>query len=71
MLRRDYILHLWLGEVPGYTSVFLLWIIIYSIVSVFLTPQWYAVQSEGRIGKYMVVINIIFIMTLPVSWIFT
>lgn len=69
MLRRDYILHLWLGEVPGYTSVFLLWIIIYSIVSVFLTPQWYAVQSEGRIGKYMVVINIIFIMTLPVSWI--
>ena len=69
MLRRDYILHLWLGDVPDYTSVFLLWIIIYSVVNAFNTPQWYAIQSEGKIGRYMVITNIIFLMALPASWI--
>lgn len=69
ILRREYILHLWLGDVPGYTSIFLLWIIIYSVISVFITPQWYAIQSEGRIGKYVVILNLIFIMALPACWI--
>lgn len=69
ILRRDYILQLWLGEVPEYTSVFLFWIIQYSIVNAFSTPQWYVVQSVGRIGRYIVITNIIFIMALPISWI--
>lgn len=69
LLRRDYILQLWLGEVPEYTSIFLFWIIQYSIVNAFSTPQWYAVQAEGRIGRYMVITNIVFIIALPISWI--
>lgn len=69
MLRRDYILQFWLENVPDYTHVFLLWIIIYSIVSIFAVPLWYAVQAVGKIGKYITVTNSIVIMSLPICWI--
>lgn len=53
ILRRDYVLGLWLEEVPGYTSVFLVWILLYSLVNSFTRPQWITVQAHGNLKPYM------------------
>lgn len=69
ILRRDLILNLWLKNVPEYTSSFLLWIIIYGLVDVFTNPGWFAIQSIGKIKKYMLYYSIILLIMLPFDWI--
>lgn len=69
ILRRDYILHLWLKDVPEYTATFLLWIIIYSLVNIYQNPQWFAIQAVGKIRNYIIVSHALMIACLPASWI--
>lgn len=68
ILRREFILHLWLKNVPDYTDIFLLWIIIYSLVDIYINPQWFAIQAIGKLKMYMLAVNTIFLMVLPISW---
>lgn len=69
ILRRDYILHLWLKDVPDYTNAFLLWIIIYSLVNIYQTPQWFAIQAVGRIRNYIIISHGLILLGLPISWV--
>lgn len=68
IFRRDYILHLWLKNVPDFTSSFLLWIIIFSLISVFHSPQWAAVRAIGKLKMFVIVCDGIYLLIFPISW---
>ena len=68
MLRRDYILHLWLTEVPNYTSQFLFWILIYSLVNVLTNPQWTLIRAIGKLKQYIINGCITMIAAIPIGW---
>lgn len=68
ILRRDYILAIWLKEVPEYTSSFLLWILIYSLVNVLTRPQWTLIQAIGKLKHYIINGTIIMIGAIPIGY---
>lgn len=69
ILRRNYILHLWLKDVPDYTSIFLFWIIIYSLVNVLTRPQWTVIQAVGNLKQYIINGAITMIGALPIAYV--
>ena len=70
ILRRDYILTLWLKDVPEYTSTFLLWILIYSLINVLTRPQWTLIQAVGKLKRYIINGAITMIGAIPVGYVF-
>lgn len=70
ILRADYVLSLWLKEVPDYTVVFVQWILIYSLVNVLTNPIWSAVQAVGRLKSFCLWGNCVMIMVFPISLLF-
>lgn len=69
ILRRNYILHLWLKDVPEYTSIFLLWILIYSLVNVLTRPQWTVIQAIGNLKQYIINGAVTMIGALPIAYV--
>lgn len=69
LLRRDYILHLWLKDVPEYTSIFLIWIIIYGLVNVLTKPQWTVIQAIGNLKRYIINGCITMIGAIPIAYV--
>lgn len=68
IIRRNYILHLWLKDVPDYTSVFLLWILIYSLINVLTRPQWTVIQAVGNLKSYIINGSISMIGAIPIGY---
>lgn len=52
IVKTDYILFLWLGEVPVYASIFLKLTLAWSIISALSYPNLLVVQASGKIRKY-------------------
>lgn len=69
ILRRDYILHLWLESVPEYTSIFLLWILVYSLINVLTRPQWTVIQAVGNLKHYILNGCITMLGAIPIGYI--
>ena len=70
ILRCDYILQLWLGEVPENATLFVQWILIYNLVNILTSPIWSAMQAVGQIKKYILIGSTIFLMAFPISYVF-
>lgn len=68
ILRRDYILALWLKDVPPYASILLLWTLMYSLVNVFTTPQWTVIQAVGNLKIYIINGCVTMLGTIPISY---
>ncbi|MDL2281717.1 hypothetical protein LJC44_01185 [Parabacteroides sp. OttesenSCG-928-G06] len=68
MLRVDYILNLWLTTVPEYTSRFVIWTLIYSLINVLTNPFWCAIQAVGRLKIYVLVGSLVYLMAFPISY---
>lgn len=67
----DYILDLWLTEVPDYTSVFVLMTIIDGLVAIiFGTPFMTSISATGNIKNYQIIVNSCIMASLPISYIF-
>lgn len=64
----DYILAIWLGEVPEMAAVFSIWALIFSMINSFNEPLWTAVQASGSINKYQFYSNVIWVLSFPISW---
>ena len=70
LLRRDYILNLWLKEVPEWSQIFLVWVLIYSLVNVLTQPTWAAIQAIGELKHYILIGSGIYLLSFPISYIF-
>ena len=66
--NRDYILSLWLGDYPEYTSAFILLILIDSLINVQTVPIQTAINATGRIMYYQMIVGGLLIINLPVSY---
>lgn len=69
-LNIDYILHLWLVEVPDYSALFIILILIDALVgTLFGTPLMTALSATGVIRNYQVVVSLVIICIVPVGYV--
>ena len=68
MNNRDYILTIWLGEYPIYTSTFVFLILIDSLINILSGPIQTAVNATGRIKYYQIIIGGILLANLPIAY---
>lgn len=64
----DYILSIWLGEVPGYTNVFVVLTLMDTLLVALMNPLLYGVLATGKIKVYEIVMSSICILALPVIY---
>lgn len=69
-LNIDYILALWLEEVPLHSNSFICLILIDALMGIlFGVPMMTSLSATGNIKQYQIVVSSIIIMILPVSYI--
>lgn len=70
MLNVDFILALWLKDVPAHTSAFCILILTYSLVEALSRPVGIIIHATGRVKKYNIFMSIALSMNLILSFIF-
>lgn len=68
-LRSHYILQLWLGQVPPYTSVFTVGLVFQSLLYSGFEPFRTAVLATGRVGRFFVYSELVHTFVLPLAYI--
>lgn len=68
-LNINYILHIWLVDVPNYTEIFIILIMMDSLLgSLFGGPLMTSISATGNIRNYQIFVNSIILCILPVSY---
>lgn len=65
----DYVMNLWLKEVPPYTLDFIKLALIYSLVETISNPLMTGAQATGKIKWYQIIIGSFIFLSLPAIWI--
>lgn len=68
-LHIDHILTLWLDTPPSYTSVFVQFVLINTIVEVFSHPLSIGISATGNIRNYQIVTSGAYLLILPISYV--
>ncbi|MBR1792784.1 MAG: lipopolysaccharide biosynthesis protein [Bacteroidales bacterium] len=69
VLNMDFVLAIWLKNVPAYTSFFCILILIYSLVESLTAPLWMTVQATGNIKKYQITISCVMFLNVIFSYV--
>jgi O-antigen/teichoic acid export membrane protein len=69
IMNDDYILRLWLNDVPQYTSEFIKLALIYSMIDCISNPLVTGAQATGKIKWYQITLGILIFLTLPITWV--
>lgn len=69
LFRTEYIMKLWLGEVPDYAVVFVQCTVFLSLTYAAFEPIRTAVMATSRINKFMLIPDTAYLLVLPVSYI--
>jgi O-antigen/teichoic acid export membrane protein len=64
----DYVLAIWLGEVPDYTSIFITMTLIETMISALNQPLIYGVLAAGKIKVYEIALTTVSLLSLPVNY---
>ena len=67
--NRYFILNLWLVNPPQGAADFVLWAVIALLINAFTLPIWNAIQAIGKLGRYSIVSNGIYLLVFPISFI--
>lgn len=70
LFRTEYIIRLWLGNIPEYTVPFTQWVLVFTLIDVLTNPIWAAVQAIGRLKNYCMIGNIVFLSAFPLGYLF-
>lgn len=65
----NYILNLWLVEVPDHTANFLVLTIILAMFNSLHGPLWTGMQANGNLKQYQIVISCFLLLNLPFTYI--
>lgn len=65
----DFILELWLGNPPKYTSVFVMLSLVSMLIECISGPLMIGAQATGNIKWYQIVIGTLIFLNLPISYI--
>lgn len=69
LCNTDYVLDLWLIEIPEKMAIITRLIIILSMIEAVGAPLWMSIQASGNIKKYQLTISSINILNVPLSFI--
>lgn len=64
----DYVLAIWLGEVPAYTNVFVILTLMDSMLVALNNPLLYGVLATGEIKVYEITMSLMSILCLPIIY---
>ena len=67
-LRSHYILELWLGQVPPYTSAFTVGFVFQSLLYAGFEPFRTAVLATGRVGRFFIYSELVHMLVLPLAY---
>ena len=65
IVNIDYVLRLWLVEVPQYAGIFCSLLILYSLIDAIQTPFWVGINASGNIKLYEIWLSVILILNIP------
>lgn len=65
----DYLLSIWLVEVPAYTSTFIIFSIIGVMIDCIAEPLITGIHASGKIKRYQIFLSAILLFSLPASYI--
>lgn len=69
-LNTEYILSIWLKQVPNYTAIFIRYGIIYSLCQSLSQCLYITMLASGNIKKYQIIVGTLSLMTFPVAYVF-
>ena len=64
------VLDIWLVDIPRYTELFVVLVIIIGLIDSISNPLMTLAQATGKVRVYQAVCGSVIIMNLPVSWLF-
>lgn len=64
----DFILNVWLTDIPDHTSSFVIIILIFSIIESLSQPLIHLILAHGRIRNYQLVVGGIILLNFPIAW---
>lgn len=65
----DYVMHLWLGNIPPYATQFIQLALIYSLIETISNPLMTGLQATGKISKYQMIVGGLIFLNLPFVWV--
>lgn len=68
LIKTEFIISLWLKQVPQYTIIFTKLLIINALIDVMNVPIVSAIQATGRIKAYQLIISIVLLLNLPLTY---
>ena len=69
IICSNFIFELWLVDVPDYTVIFCVLMILCQLIAALSSPLWMVAHATGDIKQYQIVISIISILIVPVSFV--
>lgn len=70
ILNMEFILEIWLKEVPLFTAEFCNLILISTLIDTFSAPLWMLILATGKISKYQIYLSIIIISSFLFEYLF-
>lgn len=70
LFNVEFILDLWLIDVPNYAAEFCLWMIISMLLETLSAPLYLVVQAEGKIRNYQIIVSLLFALNIALSYVF-
>ena len=68
VLNADFVLSLWLKEVPYYAVSFCQWMLAYSLIDAIQAPLWMSITATGNIKGYSIWSSSLVVLNLPIAW---
>lgn len=68
LFRAEYILHLWLGQVPKYAVEFSICMVFLSLTYTMYAPIHTSVLATNRIAKFLLIPDAFFLLILPLGY---
>lgn len=69
VLHTQYILELWLGDVPDYSAPFVQIMLVVSLINTLSNPTMTALQATGRIKVVQIVESTLLLLVVPIAYI--
>lgn len=69
ILHADFLLNVWLKDVPEYAPIFVKLILGYSLVNVLANPIWSVALASGKLKKYICIGSGVFLMSFPIAYV--
>lgn len=70
VFNAEYVLRLWLGNVPDHAVAFFVLLTIFAYTDVFMLPLDRACLATGKVKNYYIVVSVILLLILPISYLF-